>query len=505
MIANRLDNDTAFSQNKNSRWNKLFARIRDFGTSPAIPFIIFFIISLALMSKVPLQPNNDDHYFSTMHLQYNLPQYLWMRYMTWSGRVSVEILFYYFEGSLFFLWKWLCAISITACAFVLYTVISYGKDFSNKESFLYASLSCLSFFLINSGVLSPSVFWVTGALAYLIPTSLALIAFMPFFFSIRNPVYQPRRAFVCYLIAAILTAIGQEQAALCFVAFAVLTIIYLLAQKRKISTQLWIILAVSVLLLAVSLAAPGDALRSRAEAVTWFPSFYSIDIFKRASVTAFFFMQALFDLTYLPLLLIWWVIGTLLWKKNPSRFSRWLSILSFLFAILMTLRLIHPLDTSISSTFKETIQKWFTFHYLSRGSFSHPDQYLDQLMPYVFWGTGLLLVPFSIWTIYKRTRFSFFYIFIFIGAMTSILITAFSPTLFASGGRTDFVSSVLLILLIMFLLSEKGQMKTLAAMILAIALIKLFMLSSTWLNHGGYQFWYGGFNIKEIPFEVLGK
>lgn len=467
--------------------------------NPAIPFLLLFLLSLLLFSQVKIVAG-DDEIFAAMHLHYSLPQYILMRYQTWSGRLFIEALLYYFTSPAFFLWKWLCALSITASAFVLYTFVHFGRNLSRQENFIAATLSCCSFFLINSAILSPSVFWVTGALNYLIPTTLGLIAFLPFFFSLQKENYQPRKTLVLYLAAAILTALGEEQVSLCLVGFSVLVIVYLFYTKRKISKSLWIILAVTLVFQIFSFTAPGNELRAASEISRWFPGYNAVSIATKLNLSAFFIINTLINQTYLLFLLLWLILGILLWKKAPTINFRILSCLSFLFAGLMALRFVNPMDTTILGTFSETYAQLFNFQFLMPGFLSRPDQW----SLYLLWGIGLLLIPVSIGALFKKTKTSFFYIFLFLAAMASLLVITFSPTLFPSGGRTSLVSDTLLILLILLLLRENGLLKAFAAPILAVALFRVFMLYSTW-RAGGFQLWYGVLDTNGIPFMVLGK
>lgn len=463
-----------------------------------ISFVLFFLVSLAFFSQVTLQPG-DDEIFGAIQLHYSLPQFLSIQYHTGSGRFLSLILCYFFTGQLFFLWKWFCAVFITVCAITIYLIVKSSFKCGKRDCIFIALLSCSLIFFINYQVLSPSVFWVTGALMYLIPATLALIAFLPFLLSIQDENYLPKKGFIFYLFAAIISIGGDEQVSLCLIGFFVLTLFYLLYKKRKIHHYLWTILIAAVIVQGFVFSVPGNSFRFVAEYTRWFPGYYSLNFLGRAELSSYFFMNTVISQDDLLLLLLWLILGVLLWKRNIARISRVFACVFFLFALLLVFNSIANLIPSFLGTFGKSFNRLFTFPFFIEGQ---PAPWI-QWFPYAFWGTGLVLIPISIGMIFKHTRQTFFYAFLFLAAMASILVIAFSPTLFASGGRTSFVTDILLVLLIMFLLSEEGMLRIFTLPILAIAFTRMFILWYAW-HLVGYQLTYGLLDTKGIPFEVLG-
>lgn len=467
--------------------------------NPSIVFIIFFIIMLGLFSKVTMQVG-DDQFFAAMHLKYSLPEYLVMRYQTWSGRFLCDTLLYYFTGTAQFLWKWLCAVSITITAFIIYRFVIFARKMGEIEKTVFAYLSCFSVALISSTILDTSAFWITGALVYLVPFTLSLIAFVPFFYTLQNKDYFPKKMAFLYLIPAILTAVSDEQISLCFTSFSLLILIFLLTKKRRVPAVLWTIFISSLILQIISFTAPGNTNRMNAEINYWFPTFRQIGIYSRISLYLHFLLNTIINQWYLLLLLLWLITAILLLKNNSSGISRILAYISFFFAFLMGLRFIHPLDSDISQVFSNYYNKLFEFHYLTRSSLFLPSYFI----PYMIWSTAILIIPISLFLIFKKTNYSLFYICIYLAAMASITIMTISPTIYASAGRTSFPSNMLLIFLILLLLRHDGLVKDFALPIMIIAMLKLLMFYSSWFIDG-YQLSYGVLNTREIPFVVLGK
>jgi len=465
--------------------------------SPFPAFMIFFLFMLGLFSMVSLQ-EGDDLYFATMHNSFTLPDFLTMRFQTWSGRVFGETLFYLFIGPWFGLWKWLCALSATASAFIMWHFVTYKTFLGNKTKILFAYVICFSIGLISRENLSTSVFWVTGALVYLVPFSVALIAFLPFFKSIKDekPVNSPVSLF--FLIPAVLTAAGQEQISLTYTLSSLVVLIYLFTKKRKPSRVLLAILIGAIIVQVVCVMAPGNFRRFSSEINTWFPAYNEIQILSKLSLSGTFIFNTLINQWGLILLFLWITCGYLVIKAKRSTSSNVLGVILFLYAILTVYPLIQS-DGSAQNGFSAILTSLFNFHYLTRSTFFRTEFFV----PYLVWGIGILLIPFSINWVFKGTKYNLFYLLIFLASILSILMITFSPTIYASGGRTSFVSCMLLILLIMLLLRHENAIWLIGIAILAVSLRNLIRLYVYW-SKDGFGLIYGTLDEKEIPFMVLG-
>ena len=318
---------------------------------PSIAFILFFFIMLGLFSMVTMQAG-DDKIYAGMRLKYNFLGFLTMVYRTWSGRLFPHALLYYFTGPALFLWKWFCALCFTISALIMYWFVIIDKKVAGTERTVFAYLSCFSVFLINSNILNPSVFWITGSLSYLVPFTFSLIAFVPFFYALKNTNYFPNRMVFLYIIPAILTALGDEQISLCFISFSLLVLIFLLANKKKIPVVLWTIFISSLIFQIISLTSPGNTNRINSEISSWFPAFHQISIYQRISLSAHFLFNTIINQWYLFIFLLLIITAILLLKNKPSGFSRIVLIISLILAFLMGLRFIQPLDTDIMHVFE---------------------------------------------------------------------------------------------------------------------------------------------------------
>lgn len=465
--------------------------------SPFPAFIIFFLFMLTMFSMVTMQ-EGDDLFFAQVHDSLTLPSFLAMRFQTWSGRVFIETLLYLFVGPWFGLWKWLCALSATATAYIMWNFVTYKASLGNKNKILFAYLICFSFGLISRANLIPSVFWITGALNYLVPFSIALIAFLPFFQSIKDesPVNSPKA--LLFLIPAVLTAAGQEQSSLTFTAFSLAVLLYLFVKGKKPSWVLLTIFIVTLIVQVLCLTAKGNSLRFSSEINTWFPAYNEIPILSKLILSGTFFFTTLIDQWSLILMFLWITCGYLVIKAKKSIFSIVLGAILFLYAILMAYHLILP-DGSTLNGFGAILNNLFKFHYMARSTYSRTDYFI----PYLIWGIGIFLIPFSINRLFHGTKHNLFYLLVFLASMLSILMITFSPTIYASGGRTSYVPCMLLILLLMLLLRHENALWVVGILILLVATTNMARLFAYW-SKGVFGLTYGTIDDEEIPFMVLG-
>ncbi len=464
--------------------------------SPILIFAIFAVFMFIMFSRVPLMPG-DDLIVAEMHLKYSLSDYMVYRFNTWSGRIFGDSMNYWFAGEFYFLWKWLCTGMIVIASFTIYKWVTWKKDMSLARKCLLAALCCFGFGIINSNILSPAVFWVTGALYYLLPFAMGVVVFTPFVFTLKDPKYKPRNWLkVISLIFAVFIAFSQEQVALCLVAAAAVTLIYLFIKNKKVSVFLLILTAVTAICMGISMTAPGESLRFAANVGT-FPLFEFMELNQRLAVVAHFTMNTLINQTYLPLMFLWFATGWMLFRKKEKKALKALAVVSLAISAIMFLRMINPTDSNVFGFYTQTFQQMFSFNYLSLESLQMP----SQIIPYIFWGISLLLIPINIWFIWGKSERSFFYTLIYIAAIASVIVMTFTPVLYYSGARTGFLPNMLFLILLYFIIAYFKQLKGLAALIILIAVIKLVVLLSFW-NTAGFTLWYGVLDTSSIPFKV---
>jgi len=466
---------------------------------PITIFILFSFIIFIMFNMVKMV-NGDDLEYSNIHYQYTLLEFLINSYKTWSGRLFNETLLYFFTGTLESCWKWISTISLLVCAYEIYSYLIYSKKMNFEERGIFAYLSCFSIFLINSSILSPSIFWVTGSLVYLVDFTFALIALKPFMKVLQNENYNPKKADYLYLIPSLFISMGQEQVGLCFLGFSLIILIYLIIKRRATPKLLWYSFISSLILQIIARTAPGTAVRYASEVNSWFPEFSNLDLIYRLSTSSFFLFNTIINQWYLVLILLWIILATLLRRNNIDILSKVISLLLYLYSFIMCLKFFKIPNPQITDNITVFLEKIFTFHFINPST----SQSILYYIPYVFWAIGILLIPISIFLIFKKTKQSIFFISLFLAAIASISLMVFSPTLFISGGRTSFVSNMLLIILILFLLQYNKLYKSFALPIIFLGLCNIGALYLTWQSRG-FKIFMGNLDISEIPFIVRGQ
>lgn len=472
-------------------------RIKKMLLSPGIVFVLFAILMFAIFNRVPLMPG-DDLIFSEMHLQYNLADYLYLRYNTWSGRLFADGLNFFLAGEFTFLWKWLCTALLVASSFAIYKWVTLGKEMSPARKCLFACLCCFGLGLINSNILSSSVFWVTGALYYMVPVSMAVIVFTPFIFELKDKGYKTRAWLkaVCMLFAVFI-AFTQEQVGVCLIAASAVIWVYLFIKTKKPNWFLVALTAVLLVFVLVSLNAPGNALRYEANNGT-FPLFNLLDFKQRFAIMSHFTMNTLINQSYMPLMFLWFVTGWALFQKKDRKAMKVLGAASIAIAAVMLARQIIPVDSNIFGPYIEHFNRLFSFnYYLDMKSNYVP----EQMGSYIFWGISLLLIPVNIWFIWGRSQRSFLYTLIFAAGISAIILITFTPLLYFSGARTGYLPNTLFLILLYFMLAHFEKLKKLVILIICIGLIKLVLLWTLW-NATGFKLWYGVLDTNSIPFKV---
>ncbi len=464
--------------------------------SPALAFAVFAVFMFILFNRVPLMPG-DDLIVSEMHLKYDFFDYMSYRFNTWSGRLFTDSLNFFITGELFFLWKWLCTGMIVAGSFAIYKWVTIGKEMTQARKCLFAYLCCFGFGIINSNVLSPSVFWVSGTTSYLLPFVMGIVAFTPFIFTLKNREYKVKTWLkIVSLVCAVLLAFSMEQITVCLIAAAGVTWIYLFIKTKKPRWFLLILTAVALISTLISMSAPGEALRFAANIGT-FPLFETLELKQRLAIIAHYTMNTLINQSYLPLMFLWLATGIALFKKADKKVLKVFAALSVTVAVIMFVRQLSPVDSNVFGMFTQNFQMLFTFNYIDAQNISK----LSQILPYVFWGISLLLIPVNIFFIWGKSERSFYYILVYFAAIASIVLMTFTPVFYYSGARTAFLPNMLFLILLYFQMTHMEKPGGLAGLIIIIAVAKLVALLVLW-NTAGFPLWYGVLDTSSIPFKV---
>lgn len=212
--------------------------------------ILFLIAAFFITAgKLHLLSVDDDQYFLHALDNTDLYDYLTQRYLTWTGRIPLELVIVTTITHEYF-WR----IAIPSCtiitAYCLYKLA--GKD-APLSSLHGTALVCLIIYTMDRSVYGDAAMWVTGFYVYLLPVSAALLSVY---------ILKKSDAYFAYLSSTVLMgyAVANEQIALCFILYSVITFISFLA-KRKWDIKLLAFLLIVMSFASFYLASPGNGVR----------------------------------------------------------------------------------------------------------------------------------------------------------------------------------------------------------------------------------------------------
>lgn len=206
---------------------------------PLVLFSIFFLLANCFV--IPYE-GDDTYFLETAKQSSSLLSYLQMRFMTWTGRLTSELLIGFF--SLLNLWIWRIVNTIIGTYFVYLLgqilqkiYVHTSKARSDSKAFLFNSFVCVSFFIIPISVTTRACSWYTGSFYYLWPTLCCLLALFPYLKALFTEKLTRKDYLISFL--ATLYAAFMEQTAAVLLCFGLITLVYLYLNQRKHYPLLW--------------------------------------------------------------------------------------------------------------------------------------------------------------------------------------------------------------------------------------------------------------------------
>lgn len=231
-------------------------------------WLLFFASTLLVLQfHGPLGGSNDDVYHGGILAQQSLWSWIEHRYATWSGRVAIDAAMVLVIPHVA-LWRLLNAAMLALLFWSIAALLRAGHDLR-----LLAGL-VVAFFLLDSVMVSESIWWMTGSFNYLWPMALGAFGLLPF----ARP-ELPARLFLL-TVPAVAYAAFQEQACLLLVVFQSILGGRLLLWRRW---RAWHGLqwAVALACAAVAFSAPGARQRYDVVVQQGFPPYADLNLAER--------------------------------------------------------------------------------------------------------------------------------------------------------------------------------------------------------------------------------
>ncbi len=408
-------------------------------------YIVGILLCALLVLLVVRRPGSDDTVFQTQIQPYHTVfDWLSFRYNSWSGRIFSEAFVYIFSQLSVYAWKLVTIVLFAiwgGIVFLYYRL--FAKKQSSKKDITMLILALLAPFLMDTNVLFDGMFWVTGAINYFWMTTLTLVAFYPVaYYTIRGsrPYWLVS---VLSLISGVIAASSQEQAGLVLVSITLAFTIYLSIHSlrsifKKIPLYPLLFLIIFAVSLATSLVAPGNHLRLQEETLTWLPDFYTIPLTQHIEYAYRWFLDALINHTGFLLVGSWLILLLLFVKKQSKDLLDRIYIGSLSVISLMTI--LKGFDA---------VSYWFTFYPTWHPTIPHKFSFLV-LIPWAPILLGTIAAPL---VLYRKVIRGYLVALLYTASFLSVALLTLSPTMYASGVRTLFTPSIVLIVVV-YLLSS---------------------------------------------------
>ena len=375
-------------------------------------------VAVFIAFNIHILEYGDDHKFSNALNNRSLLEYLSIRYHTWTGRIPVEALVSLTIVNTAY-WK----IAIPVSFFIISYSLSQLAGFNRNSAIWSTCLVSVLMLLINTNVMTDAGWWVTGSYYYLQPIAAGLLSLVIYFTSKDRSVYAKS-------LAIILIAFSCFNEQFSVLVALPLPLIYSIYNKdlSKFNISYIFVVCIST---AISLSAPGNAVRTNAEIFRWMPDYQNLNVIDKVTLG--------FDR-----------MNSHITEPN-TLFSVFLAILlycSIKFGIrskaqfYSSMVIVFKLAVSMIQNLQSTELSFFTnYEYISFGEISS----FARFTPYIF----SLLIIFSVLTLLTSICIKISdYLLLpipFILGVLSVIVIGFSPTVYASAFRVLFIFNLYIV------------------------------------------------------------
>lgn len=432
---------------------KLKEDFKKIANSKYFPFfilaIVMFIIHLFTYS------NGDDDFFRVQLDNYNLFEYLIMRYETWSSRVFVETLFVIVTRLPLIVWMILDTIIYT-CVGIVISKIFNKKNEINKNWIITGLMLVLPFTdMVSAGYVCTTIayIWTTAALLY----DLYLIKKINEGEKVKW--FQYILSFICLLVV-----ISFEQTLCLLIGFLSLAIFNAFYQKKIDFRNKWMIYVffiISVAMLIITLACPGNAARTASSIEYWYPEYANFGIPTKIYLGIIpTFAVLLNNKTILTLFSI--ILCICVFNKCKNKGLRILAVIQAAFFTLL-----GALYNITLSIFPSIGRLWETINIYN----VVPKLEFDFIIPLVLFCIMVVTITILLYYVFNK---KLLVPIIFLASFASRFIIGFSATVFASVDRTAFFMYVGLIVIIYAMLEKITKSKTISYINYSLLIISIF-------------------------------
>ena len=390
--------------------NIFFAKLKN-----SIPYIVAFFYYIIIHYLIKIDRGDDVEYFQNILQDQSLIDYYKFRYVRWSSRLLIETFLIFFTHNIW-LWKILDTLSILI---IIYS-ISYLCNCNYKEKwFLTLLVMCYPFYDMYSAG------WIATTLNYLWPLTFVFISvlYIKRLFNRNLKFYEK-----IILFFSVIFASNQEQTAFILFFVVLYSAIEYYRVKHKYSIIIMTLLLLNILSLIFIMTCPGNSLRVIKEINNWFPGYDDLSFYDKIYLGLLRIEKVIIAIPNAIYLIFCFVIYYAINNYTNSRLFKIISILP-LFIVLLHVFFKQYYSSIILEKHFYVPEDLHEIIYRSRSFF-----------PIVTLFLSFICVIFSITKMQFNNKgiINYHYpliLFLIIG-VSSQMILAFSPTLYASDYRT---------------------------------------------------------------------
>jgi len=440
--------------------------------------LFVFVLFLLILRPIELRGGSDDTANTAAIMSMGRLGWLEMRVTTWQPRVISDFVF----SVLLFhlpLWKLLNAAVLAALLWVVTRTAAYGDEVSARgRSFLTLGTSvCLGLFLIHPNVITSGSVWFTGSFYYLWPTAAMLLGLAPFLLGLYgNRLPYPRvLAPLCFIFS--LCACQTEQAAAVQLGISALVLLWLAVKKAPIPGALIVQFAMIVVASAVFFYFDFTSTRVTAQPeLALFPQFAQFGLLDKLMLGVNVYTTHLLHVSNIVFTVFLGFVGWLAFRRKGQglssehrRFSvfKALVFLPALWALINTI----PMPWGYTKSTSDALGgkpgalgfgdlSWLSYLYVTTPMTNSPS-----LGGVVLSIAALLCVLSPLYLLYRAfpDRVDRYLAIVFyLASFFSGILIGFSPSVWASESRPNYISNFILLLLLAMLLRSAMRPSTVA-------------------------------------------
>nr|WP_240541176.1 DUF6056 family protein [Bifidobacterium colobi] len=388
-------------------------------------------IVVTFITLLPIgREKGDDTNFAIWISQSSSPaHWVWERYLNWSGRVFSESAAAVFIPLDQMWWRIADALMV---ALLVYSIIRLVSDTMTVSAVLmgYAGI-----WLLPPQMMKNAVYWVAGSFAYLWPSALALFSAI-----LLMDIYKgkPTRYWGWRIPLVFLASLGVEQTGLCLCAFGAVTVLVVWLRQKTVSVPALVFTVVAAIGVVIELVSPGSHLRTISEANYWYKEFPTLSVSRK--VVRGVIWQTYSTTKYLLPIIAVMAIGLLVAMARDLKRSESIELEGMsarTSAVVVNCMCVLTAMLVMIMCLDATGTRKMLMHFYGGGP--------RIIIAYLFWG-----VLFTAWAliVVLYSHSPKFTALMLLACIAATAVMYFSPTIYASGVRSMFASSLMLIMLI---------------------------------------------------------